>query len=162
MNRAILLTGGNIGDRQTYLLKAHEAIQKYCGKVVAASSIYETEAWGKQDQNSFYNQALELETKLSAKELLQSILNIEQSLGRIRSEKYGPRTVDIDIIFFNNDVIHIPHLTIPHPQVQNRRFALQCLEEIIPDYIHPVLKRSVAQLLAECADPLQAKVLERE
>jgi 2-amino-4-hydroxy-6-hydroxymethyldihydropteridine diphosphokinase len=161
MNRAILLTGGNIGDREDYLQKAREAIQKHCGKVVGASSIYETEAWGKQDQNSFYNQALEIKTHLSAKELLQSILSIEQSLGRIRSEKYGPRTIDIDIIFFNNDVIHIPHLTIPHPQVQNRRFALQCLVEIAAGYIHPILKKSVEQLLSESSDPLQARVLER-
>ncbi|MER3499464.1 MAG: 2-amino-4-hydroxy-6-hydroxymethyldihydropteridine diphosphokinase, partial [Chitinophagaceae bacterium] len=152
MNRAILLTGGNIGDRKEYLSKAREAIAASCGTIINTSSVYETEAWGKRDQDSFYNQALVLETRLNASELLHCLLRVEQKLGRVREEKYGPRTIDIDIIFFNNDIIHQPHLTIPHPEVQNRRFALQCLVEIVPEYTHPLLRRTIEQLLADCSD----------
>lgn len=162
MNWAILLTGGNIGDRQMYLQRAKEAIALNCGKLIKASSVYQTEAWGKRNQNSFYNQALAIETSLSAPELLHAVLEVEKTLGRVREEKYGPRTIDIDIIFFNDAIIHIPHLTIPHPEVQNRRFALQCLAEIIPGYVHPQLRKSVEKLLEECEDPLQARVLRRE
>jgi len=154
MNEAYLLIGGNIGDRMQYLSKAKQAIEKECGEIVNQSSIYETEAWGMTNQSAFLNQALMIKTKLPAEDLLQTLLNIEEQLGRKRAVKYGPRIIDIDILMFNDDIINIHHLKIPHPEMQNRRFALQCLNDVAPGKIHPVLKRTVAQLLAECTDPL--------
>jgi len=154
MNDAYLLIGGNMGDRLLYLSKAKEAIEKECGKIVSQSSVYETEAWGLKEQEPFLNQALEIETPLLASGLLTAILQIEENLGRKRNIKYGPRLIDIDISFFNDDVINIHHLKIPHPEMQNRRFALQCLNDIAAQKLHPVLQKTVAQLLAECTDPL--------
>ena len=154
MNIAYLLTGGNIGDRLAHLQAAKTAIEKDCGIITNASDIYETEAWGGIDQSPFLNQALELQTHLSATELLHCLLKIEQHMGRERIIKYGPRIIDIDILFFNMDIIDTNELKVPHPQMQHRRFVLQCLNDIAPLYMHPVLKKTVAQLLAECTDKL--------
>ncbi len=162
MHIAYLLIGGNCGDREEYLKKAREKIGSQCGDLLAASAIFETAAWGVKDQSSFYNQALKVTVSISAKETLEIILNIEKSLGRIRNERYGPRTIDIDIIFFDNEIITLPQLTIPHPQLQNRRFALECINEIAPQFIHPVLKKTVEQLLFECLDLLEVRKLPPE
>jgi 2-amino-4-hydroxy-6-hydroxymethyldihydropteridine diphosphokinase len=118
------------------------------------SSIYETAAWGMENQEAFLNQVLEIETNLNPDELLQSILQIEEGLGRKRELKYGPRTIDIDILFFNDQVIDQEGLKIPHPQLQNRRFVLVPLNEIASNKIHPIFKKTISQLLAECPDPL--------
>ncbi|MBD0367522.1 MAG: 2-amino-4-hydroxy-6-hydroxymethyldihydropteridine diphosphokinase [Flavisolibacter sp.] len=157
MNKAFLLTGGNIGDRMQYLRQAKERIHAQCGEVVASSAVYETAAWGKEDQRAFYNQALKIRTPLSAPQLLQCLLTIERSLHRLRNERYAPRTIDIDILLFNNDVIEEKGLIIPHPQLPFRRFALQCLSEIGGDELHPVLKKNISQLLMDCTDPLEVK-----
>jgi 2-amino-4-hydroxy-6-hydroxymethyldihydropteridine diphosphokinase len=154
MNSVYLLIGGNMGDRMGYLQHAKEAIGKNAGSILEASAIYETEAWGLTHQEKFLNQALKIETWLLPKELLRSVLDIEESLGRKRDVKYGPRTIDIDILFYGDEIVHEPHLEIPHPEIQNRRFALQCLNDIAPAYHHPVLHKTIAQLLAECPDPL--------
>jgi 2-amino-4-hydroxy-6-hydroxymethyldihydropteridine diphosphokinase len=154
MNEAYLLTGGNIGVRSDYLARAKEAIKKKCGDVLQVSSIYETAAWGMENQEAFLNQVLEIETNLNPDELLQSILQIEEGLGRKRELKYGPRTIDIDILFFNDQVIDQEGLKIPHPQLQNRRFVLVPLDEIASNKIHPIFKKTISQLLAECPDPL--------
>jgi 2-amino-4-hydroxy-6-hydroxymethyldihydropteridine diphosphokinase len=154
LNEAYLLTGGNIGDRQNYLLRAKEEVEKRCGRILKTSSIYETAAWGQEDQEAFLNQVLKIETGLSSTALLQTLLHIETGLGRRRELKYGPRTIDIDILFFNNDIVHQPGLIIPHPELQNRRFVLTPLNEIAPDKIHPVLQKSISRLLTECPDSL--------
>src|ERR1051325_9065151 len=101
MKEVYLLTGGNIGDRLDYLSKAKEEIEKKCGLVIQESSVYETAAWGNEDQETFLNQVLKIETGLEPERLLQAILQIEEELGRKRKLKYGPRTIDIDILFFN-------------------------------------------------------------
>jgi 2-amino-4-hydroxy-6-hydroxymethyldihydropteridine diphosphokinase len=155
MNKAYLLTGGNIGDRIEYLSKAKHTISKWCGEILQESSIYETAAWGMENQEPFLNQVLQLQTILEPEELLQSILQIEEELGRKRQLKYGPRTIDIDILFFNDEVVDEQGLKIPHPQMQNRRFVLVPLNEIAPDKIHPVFQKPVSQLLAECPDLLE-------
>ena len=155
MNNAYLLTGGNIGDRAEHLSKAKHTISKRCGEVLQESSIYETAAWGMEDQEPFLNQVLTLQTVLKPEELLQSILQIEEELGRQRQLKYGPRIIDIDILFFNDEVVDQKGLKIPHPQIQNRRFVLVPLNEIAPDKIHPVLQKPVSQLLTECPDLLE-------
>lgn len=154
MNNVYLLIGGNVGNREQNLHQAVKAIAHSCGSVVRQSSVYETAAWGKTDQQAFLNQALQVRTEWPAATLLERVLRAEASLGRIREERYGPRVIDIDIIFFNNDVITLPQLTIPHPEVQNRRFALVPLQEIAPGLVHPVFHKTVSQLLAECPDPL--------
>ena len=154
MNEVYLLTGGNIGNRLEYLSKAKEQIEKRCGSILKESSVYETAAWGKEDQGAFLNQVLKIETTLQPGELLKTILEIEEYLGRKRELKYGPRTIDIDILFFSNDIISQHSLKVPHPQMQNRRFVLAPLNEIAPDKIHPSLYKTISQLLAECPDPL--------
>lgn len=154
MNEVYLLTGGNMGQRLEYLSKAKEEIRKRCGNILEQSSIYETAAWGKQDQENFLNQVLKIETRLHPEELLKTILEIEIFLGRKRELKYGPRTIDIDILFFNDDIVNQQALKIPHPQMQNRRFVLVPLNEIAAGKMHPSLHKTISTLLAECPDPL--------
>jgi 2-amino-4-hydroxy-6-hydroxymethyldihydropteridine diphosphokinase len=154
MNKAYLLIGGNMGNRPQNLGLAVDLLAQTC-RVTAQSALYETAAWGKTDQPSFLNQALALETGLAARELLQAALSIEEKMGRERSVKYGPRIIDIDILFFNDDMIDQPGLSIPHPEVQNRRFALEPLHEIAPKLKHPLLKKTISQLLKECPDKLK-------
>lgn len=156
-NRAYLLTGGNIGNRAGYLEDAAKYISEFCGKILKKSSLYETEAWGKTNQANFFNQAILIETTFTADELMKKILLIEENLGRIRNDKYGARTIDIDILFFNDEIINEPKLIIPHPEIQNRRFALAPMNEIAPEFIHPVLLKNISELLKECADKLDVK-----
>jgi 2-amino-4-hydroxy-6-hydroxymethyldihydropteridine diphosphokinase len=157
MNQAFLLLGGNLGNRKTNLTKAREMIKKQCGIISNLSSLYETAAWGKTDQPAFLNQAIEIKTLLDAKQLMKCVLQIENDMGRKRTEKYGPRIIDIDILFFNDEKYNDDFLKIPHPELPNRRFALIPLEEIAPGFKHPVLKRSVSQLLKESPDKLEVK-----
>jgi|SRR5690349_4774582 2-amino-4-hydroxy-6-hydroxymethyldihydropteridine diphosphokinase len=157
MNSAYLITGGNMGQRDEQLSYAARLIEERCGNIIDRSSLYETAAWGKTDQDSFLNQALVLETSLNARDLLHEILYIENLMGRDRIEKYGPRIIDIDVIFFNHDVIREPGLTVPHPEMSKRRFVLQPLNQVIPAYIHPVYYKTVSQLLDECTDTLPVK-----
>jgi 2-amino-4-hydroxy-6-hydroxymethyldihydropteridine diphosphokinase len=157
MNKAFLLLGGNIGDREKNFETARNLIKKTCGSITRQSSLYETEAWGKNDQPAFLNQAIEIETALEAKELMEQILKIEKSMGRERKEKYGPRLIDLDILLFNQEQRDDIFLTIPHPQMQNRRFALVPLAEIAPGLQHPVLKKTIGELLKECPDKLEVK-----
>jgi len=154
MNEVYLLIGGNIGNRLEYLSKAKENISKKCGNVLQESSIYETAAWGMEDQEAFLNQVLKIETSLIPEQLLKTILQIEEDLGRKRDLKYGPRTIDIDILFFNDEMIDQQGLKIPHPQMRNRRFVLIPLNEIASTKMHPVFHKTINQLLVECPDPL--------
>lgn len=132
-------------------------LESNCGRVIKSSPIYETAAWGNTNQQAFLNQALLIETKLSAEALMTAILVIEEKMGRIRTIKYGPRTIDIDILFFNKDLFNSDHIKIPHPELANRRFALEPLKDIAPAYKHPILKKTVRQLLKDCPDPLAVK-----
>lgn len=154
MNRAYLLIGGNMGDREALLLQAIVAIGEACGSIARQSAIYETAAWGKEDQPPFLNQVLELDTHLAPEALLQAALQIEQEMGRLRGEKYGPRLMDIDILLYNDAVVQLPQLTIPHPHMAARRFVLAPLAELVPHLQHPIHQISIQQLLQQCTDPL--------
>lgn len=157
MTNAYLLTGGNMGDRAAALETARNLIGEHCGKLTAVSSLYETAAWGKEDQPSFLNQALAIETTLPARQLIRKILKLEKKMGRERMEKYGPRLIDIDILLYADEVHDYPLLKVPHPELPNRRFALLPLSEIAADLVHPVLKKSISDLLDTCKDPLEVK-----
>ena len=157
MNLAFLLTGGNLGSRAENLENAKTQVLLRAGRLLAASSLYETAAWGKQDQPDYLNQVLLVETALSAPDLLATILDVEKNLGRERKEKYDARLIDIDILFFNDEQIQLPQLLVPHPLLHTRRFVLEPLCEIAPNHVHPVLKKTITQLLAACNDPLDVK-----
>ena len=157
MRTAYLLTGGNLGNRKENLSKAISLINEQCGSLTRSSSIYETEAWGITDQPSFLNQALEISTSLTARQLMRKVLKIEEEMGRVRKEKLGPRIIDIDILLYENEIHDLRFLKIPHPEMQNRRFVLVPLAEINSTLQHPILKKTIAELLEECPDNLEVK-----
>lgn len=157
MNTAYLLIGGNLGNRKANLENSRTLIEQQCGRIINSSSVYETAAWGNTNQPSFLNQVFRIETLLSARQLIRKILKIEKTMGRVRQEKLGPRIIDIDILFFNQEIIKLDFLKIPHPEIQNRRFVLQPLAEFTPELIHPVLKKSIVELLQDCPDMLDVK-----
>jgi 2-amino-4-hydroxy-6-hydroxymethyldihydropteridine diphosphokinase len=150
-----LLLGSNLGDRKKNLSTARDAIEISVGDVLKASSIYETGAWGKTNQPDFLNQALKVQTTLSPQDLLSEILKIELTMGRRREVHWGERTIDIDILLYETVIISLASLTIPHPQLQNRRFALEPLAEIGGDAIHPALGLTTQKLLEKCSDALE-------
>jgi 2-amino-4-hydroxy-6-hydroxymethyldihydropteridine diphosphokinase len=154
MNTAFLLTGGNLDNRLQNLRQAYDLIEKSCGHIVQSSSVYKTAAWGFTNQPDFYNQALQLETELSAEKLMETLLSIEKDMGRKREIKMGPRIIDIDILLLNDIILNSSLITIPHPRLAERRFALTPLAEIAPNIIHPVLHTSIKELLTECIDDL--------
>lgn len=149
-----LLLGSNLGDRRKYLHDAKVAIVASCGQLMVASAVYETAAWGQEDQPAFYNQVLQIETDLGPEGLLREAHNIEQSLGRTRYKKWGERTIDIDILYYGDTLVQQPNLTIPHPEIANRRFTLMPLAEIAPDWEHPGVQKTNKRLLEECPDQL--------
>ena len=137
------------------LQATREAIAAQAGQLKGISDVYETAAWGMENQPPFLNQALELETALQPKELLDVLLQVEKSLGRERDQKWGPRLIDIDILLYNDDVIAEEGLRIPHPQMPYRRFVLQPLVQIAGDKIHPLLHQSIYEMLLHCPDSLE-------
>jgi 2-amino-4-hydroxy-6-hydroxymethyldihydropteridine diphosphokinase len=145
LNKVYLSLGSNLGWKEFRLGKAIGSLRK-TGDVLKVSGFHKTKPYGKTDQPDFVNCALELETSLSPEELLASIHTIEGRMGRIRTEKWGPRTIDIDIVFFGGLVIDTPELKIPHPDMQNRDFVLKPLMELCPDLVHPVLGKTVREL----------------
>jgi 2-amino-4-hydroxy-6-hydroxymethyldihydropteridine diphosphokinase len=149
---AALLLGSNVGDRPAYLEQAIKLITEKAGRLVANSSLFETAPWGNTAQRSFLNQGILIQTTLPPAELLQTLLDIEIELGRERIEKWGPRIIDIDILYYDQLVINKDHLKIPHPFLQERRFSLVPLHEISPGWVHPQLQKTVAQLLEDCQD----------
>lgn len=150
-----LLLGTNLGDRENNLTLARAHIAEKIDAILQSSTIYETAAWGKEDQPSFLNQVIALKTKLDPHTLLAMLLQIEIMMGRERKIKWGERIIDLDILFYEDEVISDDQLTIPHPGIPFRRFTLLPLQEIAPDLVHPQLNKTITQLLASCPDPLE-------
>lgn len=159
MNTAFLLIGGNLGNRAQHLAKARSLIHQRCGNIIKTSSMYETAAWGEVKQAAFLNQVLKIQTLLPAPVLLNCLLSAEQKMGRVRKQKSGPRTIDIDLLFFNDDQIEEPGLVVPHPRLHQRRFVLEPMNEIAPGLLHPVFNKTIKELLALCTDELAVQKL---
>jgi len=158
LNSSFLLLGSNLGDRIRYLGEAIRMVKEMGNSVVAGSSVYETEPWGFISGDYFLNMVVELRTGMSPEGILNMIKIIETALGRCRSaEKYRSRTIDLDILFYNDMIIAIPGLIIPHPLIAERRFVLVPMNEIAPGFNHPVLNKSVSLLLEECKDRSEVK-----
>jgi len=160
MNQVYLLIGGNLGDRFLLLSQANERIVNNIGTCIKKSSIYESEPWGFDSEQNFLNQILIIDTTLNSLEVLNECQKIENELGRIReSENYASRTMDIDILFFNNEIITEPRLKIPHEHLHKRRFTLEPLVELTPGFIHPLLNKSLKEILKNCSDMSNVKRL---
>lgn len=153
--KTYLLLGSNLGNRALLLENAIEMIENEIGNIFVKSSIYETAAWGKTDQPSFLNLALGVQTSLTPIELLKCVMKIENKLGRIREEKWGARLIDIDVILYGNEIVNLGEtLIIPHVEMQKRKFVLQPLAEIAPNQVHPMLKKTILELLDNLDDSL--------
>lgn len=159
MAKAIIITGGNVGDVKDTLRRAQQEVNKHLGIILRCSHNYESKAWGFTSSENFFNQAILLDTDFSPEELLDKVLEIENKLGRNRAEeerikgetgeRFAPRVIDIDILFYDDEVIDTPRLKVPHPLIQDRDFVLRPLNEIVPDKIHPTLRKTVRTLFEE-------------
>ena len=157
MNTVYLLLGSNMGDSEQMLAVATNMIEKNIGKLTKSSSIYRTAAWGKEDQPDFLNQIIIVSSSLSSSTVLKEMFGIEKEMGRVRTTKNAARVIDIDMLFFNDEIIQTENLIVPHKQIQHRRFVLVPLAEISPDFIHPILKKSSLELLSICSDKLNVQ-----
>jgi 2-amino-4-hydroxy-6-hydroxymethyldihydropteridine diphosphokinase len=147
MSVVYLSLGSNIGDRETNLKKAVDKIKQNKIQIIKESRIYETKPYGIKEQRDFLNLALKIETTHTPQKLIKILLDIEKEMGRVRDVKWGPRIIDIDILFYDSLIINDENLIIPHPELHNRLFVLEPLSEIAPDFIHPVIKKSIIDLL---------------
>lgn len=152
MEKLILIVGGNLGDRLALIQNARMQLDKIFGVSIRSSSIFETEAWGGMSTGNYLNQVLVFQTDQKPRQILNAIWEIESSCGRERLEKWGDRTMDIDILYFGENIIQEPGLIIPHPHISKRKFVLEPLVEVIPDFIHPILGKNQVQLLEACDD----------
>ena len=146
-----------MGDPSEHLSSAKKYIEKEIGAITKFSGIYKTAAWGNKNQPDFLNQIIIAHTHYTAHQTITKILAIEKEMGRMRSKKNAPRIIDIDILFFNNEIIESTDLIVPHAEIQNRRFVLVPLNELCPDMMHPVLRKSMSELLEDCADKLNVQ-----
>lgn len=157
MNTVYFLLGSNLGNSKEQLLLAIENIEKYIGPIIKLSSLYSTAAWGNNKQPDFLNQVIIVQTLLAPQIVLNEILAIEEKMGRVRTVKNAARIIDIDILFFNSEIIKVKDLIIPHPEIQNRRFVLIPLVEIAGLILHPILKKNAQELLNICTDNLNVQ-----
>jgi 2-amino-4-hydroxy-6-hydroxymethyldihydropteridine diphosphokinase len=147
MHHVFLGLGSNLGNREASLSKAYLEIENRIGQILKKSTIIETPAWGKEDSPNYLNSVIEVQTNLFPLELIITVLLIERDLGRVRTEKWASRTIDLDILYFNDWYFYTPSLIIPHPYIHLRKFVLEPLAEIAPDMVHPGLKESHLELL---------------
>ena len=147
MHTVYLSTGSNLGNRENHLILAEEAITEWIGPIDARSSIVETAPWGKTNQPHFLNRVLRVKTRLPPIQLMELLLQVEQDMGRNRNEKWGPRIIDVDVLFYDSRIINEPGLCVPHPHMHEREFVLKPLVEIAPDFEHPVMLKTMSELL---------------
>ncbi len=162
MHKVYLSLGSNLGNKTRNLQMAKYKIAVQIGRIVKTGNLYETEPWGFENEHWFLNTVIEIETKLNEIETLKKCLLIEKKMGRVRNavkNVYIDRIIDIDILFFDNQIINLPELNIPHPHIQNRNFVLFPLADIAAEFIHPKLNKSIKDLLKECKDTNQIKKL---
>jgi len=159
MSTAYLLLGSNLGNRTAILNEAVRELGTSAGVVLAVSGLYETAAWGLEDQPAFLNQAVSIQTTLTPDQLLAVCQAVEQQAGRERLVRWGARTLDVDILLYDMLMMDTPQLQLPHPRLPERRFALVPLAEIAPRILHPALNRTVTSLLTTCPDPLEVQRL---
>jgi len=161
MKKTIISLGTNLGDRNKNLLKAIQFINIGIGHITNLSGVYETEPWGFESNDKFLNMVVEVITEVSPEVMVAKCLDIEKKLGRTREDStgYASRVIDIDILFYGDSIIVQPNLTIPHPYLHLRRFVLEPLCEIAPDFVHPILKLTISELLIQCSDPCFVKQL---
>jgi 2-amino-4-hydroxy-6-hydroxymethyldihydropteridine diphosphokinase len=146
-NIAFIALGSNLGDRRENIARALEKIRDLPeSSILRQSSIIETKPVGNTNQPDFLNSVIKIKTGLSPAQLLNHLLQIESEMGRVRKERWGPRIIDLDILFFNDEIIQTPDLTIPHPEILNREFILNLMNEIAPDFVHPVEKKTIEGL----------------
>lgn len=159
MNQAFILLGTNLGDKRANLQQAILSISANLISIVSYSDIYETAAWGNTNQDNFYNQVIEVKTELSANDLLQKLLKIETEMGRVRNQKWEARIIDLDILYFNHEIIDTENLKVPHPYLHVRRFTLAPLVQIAPEFLHPVFNKTNTELLENCSDNSEVKLV---
>jgi 2-amino-4-hydroxy-6-hydroxymethyldihydropteridine diphosphokinase len=159
MYKTYILLGSNLGDCRKYLSDAILEIECKLGTISSKSSLYQTASWGNLDQPDFINQVIELKTSLSPADLLKAILKVENVLGRQRLKKWGSRTIDIDILLYEDQIVNTADLVIPHPYLSVRRFSLMPLSEIAPNLLHPISRKNITELLNELTDNLFVKKL---
>ncbi len=162
LNTVYLLLGSNMGDRLNYLSQARDVIKSSLGNIVSESSIYETEPWHTKDQDTYLNQAIEVLSELTATKFHELCLSIEKQLGRTDRTQWEEREIDIDIIFFGEEVIQSASLTVPHPRMQERNFVILPLMEIAPEFMHPILKKTIEELYEESNDEAEVYLFEAE
>ena len=142
--------GSNLGDKHEFITKAINQISKFKNtEITRTSSMITTKPYGKTDQPDFLNCVIELDTGILPEELLKKCLDIENQLGRIRNEKWGPRTIDIDLLFYKDKIINTKLLVLPHPELHKREFVLTSLNELCPDLVHPILNKKVKDIFME-------------
>jgi len=155
----IILMGSNLGRRLEFLSRAEKKVDQTLGEIIVKSSVYETQPWGFKHDHKFLNQILGIKTMFSPEEVLNELLNFETQMGRKRKkDNYTARTIDLDLLFYNNLIINTGKLILPHPRLHLRKFTLIPLKEIVPDLIHPVYNKTISQLLSECSDPLEVQL----
>lgn len=158
MSKLYILLGGNLGDKRKIFSETILFLKEKVGKITKQSSVYQTEPWGFDSDDFFWNQVIEIVTELSPEEVLHITQEIEIQLGRVRkTDRYDSRLIDIDILFYEDRIIESEKLIVPHPRLQERKFALIPLSEIAPEMVHPVFHKNIRQLLAESADSLKVE-----
>lgn len=162
MKKIYLLLGSNIGNRIKNIDKAKQLIESKIGKISKQSNLYETEPWGEKEQEDFLNQAIEVESKLKPKALMKQIAELEQLIGREETYKWGPREIDIDVLFYGDEMISEVDITIPHPFIHERLFTLIPLKDICPQKVHPIFGATVTELIDMCEDVCEVHEYEGE
>ena len=163
MERCFILFGSNMGDKNKIYAEACPLINNRCGRIVAQSSAYESEPWGFEAKEWFLNRLIIVETELEPETMMRQLLDIEAELGRVRHPEaggYTSRTADLDILYYGSRIVLTDSLTIPHPRLHQRRFALLPLCELVPEFVHPAFNMTQNELLKRCFDFSEVRKIE--